>query len=43
MKRVSGLDVHKDSVYMCILKENGEKTEQKFGTLTPDLYRIPLN
>jgi len=40
MKRVSGLDVHKDSVYMCILQENGEKIEQKFGTLTPDLYRM---
>jgi len=29
MKRVSGLDVHKDSVYMCILQENGEKIELK--------------
>lgn len=40
MKRVSGLDVHKDSVYMCVLQENREKIEQKFGTLTPDLYRM---
>jgi len=40
MKRVSGLDVHKDSVRMCILQENGEKIEEKFGTLTPELYRL---
>lgn len=40
MKRVSGLDVHKDSVYVCILQENGEKVEEKFGTLTPELYRL---
>ena len=25
MKTVAGLDVHKDSVYLCILRENGEK------------------
>jgi transposase len=40
MKRVSGLDVHKDSVYLCILQEKGEKIEEKFGTLTPDLLRL---
>lgn len=40
MKRVSGLDVHKDSVYMCILQENGEKVEERFGTLTPELNRL---
>jgi hypothetical protein len=40
MKRVGGLDVHKDSVYLCILQENGEKVEEKFGTLTPDLQRL---
>ncbi|MDO9152873.1 MAG: transposase, partial [Paludibacter sp.] len=40
MKRVSGLDVHKDSVYLCILQENGEKIEEKFGTLTPELHRL---
>lgn len=37
MERVCGLDVHKDSVFMCILKETGEKIEKVFGTLTPDL------
>jgi len=36
MKRVSDLDVHKDSVYMCILQENGDKVEEPVGTLTPE-------
>lgn len=40
MKNVCGLDVHKDSVFMCILKENGEKFEAKFGVLTPELDRL---
>lgn len=40
MEKVCGLDVHKDSVFMCILNEKGEKTEEKFGTLTPDLDRL---
>lgn len=40
MKRVSGLDVHKDSVFMCILQENGLKIEERFGTLTPELNRL---
>lgn len=40
MNRVCGLDVHKDSVFMCILAENGEKIEEVFGTLTPDLDRL---
>ena len=40
MKNVCGLDVHKDSVFMCILKENGDKIEEKFGVLTPKLDRL---
>lgn len=40
MKNVCGLDVHKDSVFMCILKENGDKIEEKFGVLTPELDRL---
>lgn len=36
-RNVGGLDVHKDSVYLCILKANGEKIEQVFGVLTPEL------
>lgn len=40
MRNVCGLDVHKDSVFMCILKENGEKIEEKFGVLTPELDKL---
>ena len=47
MRRVCGLDVHKDSIYMCILYENGSKIESVFGVLTPELikfaYLSPLN
>ncbi len=28
MITVSGLDVHKDSIFMCILGEQGKKTEE---------------
>ena len=37
MKTVAGLDVHKDSVYLCILRENEEKIERVYGVLTPQL------
>jgi transposase len=38
MDKVCGLDVHKDSVFACILEEKGEKIlEARYGTLTPDL------
>ena len=40
MRRVCGLDVHKDSIYMCILYENGSKIESVFGVLTPELYKV---
>ena len=40
MDRVCGLDVHKDSVFMCIPTANGEKIEDVFGTLTPELDRL---
>lgn len=41
MDKVCGLDVHKDSVFACILDENGEKIlEERFGTLTPELERL---
>ena len=42
MRRVCGLDVHKDSIYMCILYENGSKIESVFGVLTPELDKLPL-
>ena len=37
MKRVCGLDVHKDNIFVCILNENGEKIEFKTGVLTVEL------
>ncbi|MDP3444146.1 MAG: transposase, partial [Ignavibacteria bacterium] len=37
MKTVSGLDVHKSMILMCILKENGEKIIGEFSTLTVDI------
>ena len=41
MNKVCGLDVHKDSVFACILDEKGEKIlEERFGTLTPDLDKL---
>jgi transposase len=35
-----GLDVHKDSIFMCILTDDGGKVEEVFGSLTPDLERL---
>jgi len=41
MEKVCGLDVHKDSVFACILDEKGEKIlEKRYGTLTPDLEKL---
>lgn len=40
MRIVCGLDVHKDSVFACILNENDEKFECKFGVLTPELEEL---
>ena len=40
MKAVCGLDVHKDSIYLCILHHNGELFEQVFGVLTFQLYEV---
>ena len=40
MRTVCGLDVHKDSVFVCILNENGILFQEKFGVLTPDLERL---
>jgi transposase len=37
MRNVCGLDVHKDNVFVCIDKENGEKIQFKTGILTHDL------
>ena len=40
MERACGLDVHKDSVFSCIINENGEIISKKFGVLTPDLEEL---
>ena len=43
MRSVCGLDVHKDSVYLCILSEDGELIEKVFGVLTFQLHQMPLS
>lgn len=40
MRIVCGLDVHKDSVFVCLLSENGDKFEAKYGVLTPELEEL---
>ena len=40
MKVVCGLDVHKDSVFCCILCANGEKIQHKFGVHTEELVTL---
>ncbi len=42
MKAVCGLDVHKDSIYLCILHSDGELFEQVFGVLTFQLEEFTL-
>ncbi len=37
MRIVYGLEVHKDSVFVCILSEKGDKFEAKYGVLTPEM------
>ena len=40
MRQVCGLDVHKDSVFVCILNGDGVVFQEKFGVLTPELERL---
>ena len=40
MRQVCGLDVHKDSVFACILNEKGVIFQEKFGVLTPELEQL---
>lgn len=42
MRTVSGLDVYKDSLFMCILDEESKKTEEKFGVTTREIKRMSL-
>lgn len=38
---VAGLDVHKDSVFLCIMEGSGTLIFQnKYGTLTPELRQM---
>ena len=39
-KTVSGLDVHKDSIFCCILCADGRKFQHKFGALTEELQTL---
>ena len=41
MDKACGLDVHKDSVFACILDEQGKIFfEKRYGTLTPELDKL---
>ena len=40
MRAVCGLDVHKDSVFLCILCETGEIFEKVYGVLTHELQSM---
>ena len=40
MKTVNGLDIHKDSIFMCILDEQGKETEGKLGVTTREINRM---
>lgn len=40
MRIVCGLDVHKDSVFVCIMNEKGDKFETQYGVLTPELEEL---
>lgn len=42
MKTVAGLDVHKSSIFMCILNEQGEKIEKKFGVSTREINQLSV-
>lgn len=40
MRTVCGLDVHKDSIYLCILSSTGEVIEKVYGVLTIQLEEM---
>lgn len=39
-RTVADLDVHKDSVFLCILNESGKIFEAKYGVLTTELGQM---
>lgn len=40
MRTVCGLDIHKDSIFMCILDDQGKKVEEKFGVSTREIRKL---
>ena len=40
MRIVCGLDVHKDSIFLCIMSSTGEILEKKYGVLTNQLEEM---
>ena len=40
MRNVCGLDVHKDSVFVCVLNEEGIVFQEKYGVLTTELVKM---
>ena len=40
MRIVCGLDVHKDSIFLCIMSSMGEIFEKKYGVLTNQLEEM---
>ena len=40
MKKVYGLNIDKDSIFMCILGKNIQARMKEFSTLTPDIERL---
>lgn len=40
MRQVCGLDVHKDTIFACIMNDSGVIFQEKFGTLTSELNRM---
>ena len=40
MRTVCSLDIHKDSIFMCILDEQGKKSERKFGVSTREIKEL---
>lgn len=42
MRTVCGLDIHKDSIFMCIVDEQGKKSERKFGVSTREIKTLSV-
>lgn len=39
-RTVAGLDIHKDSVFLCVINDSDNIFESKYGVLSPDLDRM---